>query len=148
MSNYSERKLQGKLHQAGFYTQKAPSSGHGILDPDTEEYIDQADIVAVKAVTRYVLGDQDDPESESMQIPKVLVIEDKHVEAPTCQIQDDERDQLKRIQEITGGQALFAVKWKNKHGDHQFFHIQDLQDTGKHWKITTETSGMALNDIV
>lgn len=139
VSNYSERKLQQALHQARFYTQKAPSSGHGILDPETEEYIDQADIVAIRA----------DPEISQYEgyISQVLVIEEKHVKPPTCQIEDHEKQQLERIQNITGGTALIAVKWKHQQGDHLFFHIQDLIDTGKHWKITEETSGMGLDDV-
>jgi Holliday junction resolvase len=140
VSNYSERKLQEALHQARFYTQKAPSSGHGILDPETEEYIDQADIVAIRA----------DPEISQYEghISQVLVIEDKHEKPPQVYIEDHEKQQLERIEQITGGTAYFAVKWKHQQGDHQFFHIQDLIDTGQHWKITEETSGMVLNDIV
>lgn len=139
MSNYSERKLQEALHAERFYTQKAPSSGHGILDPETEEYIDQADIVAIKA----------DPEISQYEgyISKVLVIEDKHVQPPTCTIQHHEVEQLDRIEEVTGGTALFAVNWKNKHQDHRFFTLDQLIDTGKHWKITEETSGMDIHDI-
>lgn len=138
MSNYSERKLQQALHGEGFYTQKAPSSGHGILDPETQEYIDQADIVAIRSVMHMAAG----------EIPSVLVIEDKHVEGPTCPIQDDEKQQLERIQEITAAQALFSVKWKHKQGDHQFFGIDDLVDTGMHWKITEEMNGMVLHELL
>jgi Holliday junction resolvase len=141
MSNYSERKLQQALHQAEFYTQKAPSSGHGILDPKTEEYIDQADIVAIR-------GKPVGSTTVDHGSPFVLVIEEKHVQAPTCQILDEERQMLKRIEEITGGTGLIAVKWKHQQGDHEFFHIRDLIDTGKHWKITEETSGMVLKDVI
>ena len=140
MGNYSERKLQQNLHQHRFYTQKAPSSGHGILDPETEEYIDQADLVAIR----------DDPEISQYEghTSLVLLIEEKHVKPPTCQIMAEEKKMLERIQEITGGTALFAVKWKHQQGEHQFFHIQDLIDTGKHWKITEETSGKVLDDVI
>lgn len=138
MSNYSERKLQQALHGARFYTQKAPSSGHGILDPETEEYIDQADIVAIRSVMHMAAG----------EIPKVLVIEEKHVQPPTCQILDEEKQQLERIREITAAKALFAVKWKHQQGDHQFFEVDELVDTGQHWKITDEMNGMVLNDIL
>ena len=148
MSNYSERILQESLHQARYYTQKAPSSGHGILDPETEEYIDQADIVAIKAVTRHVLpGGGGSDGSIQMRIPEVLVIEEKHVQPDTCQILDDEKQMLERIEEVTAARGLIAVKWKHQKGDHRFFSIEDLQDTGQHWKITTETSGMDLNEI-
>ena len=138
MSNYSERKLQQALHQAGFYTQKAPSSGHGILDEETEEYIDQADIVALR----------DDPELSQYEghHTQVLIIEEKHRKPPTCQILDEEKQQCERIREITGGQVLFAVSWKNYQGGHQFFSLDDLVDTGQHWKITQEMNGMVLED--
>jgi len=140
MSNYSEKKLQQALHQAGFYTQKAPSSGTGILDPETEEHIDQADIVAIRA----------DPQISQYEghISQVLLIEEKHVKPSTCPIEDQERDQLERIQQITGGTSLIAVKWKHQQGDHLFFTLDDLIDTGMHWKITEETSGMVLEDVI
>lgn len=145
MSNYSERKLQQALHQNRFYTQKAPSSGHGILDPKTEEYIDQADLVAIKARTR-VIPDGEGGILDKMQISQVLVIEEKHRKPDTCQIRDEERQQLERIEEITGADAYVAVSWKNFHGGHQFFSLDDLVDTGQHWKITQEMNGMVLDD--
>lgn len=140
MSNYSERILQEALHQARFYTQKAPSSGQGILDPETEEHIDQADIVAIR----------DDPELSqySGHTSQVLIIEDKHEKPPAVYIEDHERQQLERIRDITGGRVLIAVKWKGYQGDHQFFPLNDLIDTGQHWKITKETSGMDLDELV
>lgn len=139
MSNYSERKLQQALHQAGFYTQKAPSSGHGLLDPETEEYLDQADIVAIK----------DDPLLSQYEghTSLVLIIEDKHREPPTVYIGDQERQQLERIEAVTGGKAYIAVKWRNRHGSHDFFDLSDLIDTGQNWKITDEISGMGIHDI-
>lgn len=140
MSNSSERKLQQALHQAGFYTQKAPSSGLGVLDTETGEHIDQADVVAIRSDPK--LGQY---HGHSTQ---VLVIEDKHVTGPICTIEDHERHQLKRIRAITGGLALFAVKWKHKQGGHEFFRIDDLQDTGKHWKLIEESSGMVIDDVI
>lgn len=137
MSNYSERKLQQALHQAGYYTQKAPSSGHGILDKETEEYLDQADIVAIKA-WEFI---------EIVNASKVLIIEEKHRKPETCQIGDHEKQQIERIEEITGGTALFAVSWKNFQGGHHFFRPSDLIDTGQHWKITMEMNGMELEDV-
>jgi Holliday junction resolvase len=144
MSNYSERKLQQALHQAGFYTQKAPSSGHGILDEETEEYIDQADIVAIKRIT--ITEEDANGNVVDRSLPVVLIIEEKHRKPPTCQILDEEKHQLERIEEITGAEAYVAVSWKNYQGGHQFFRIQDLVDTGQHWKITQEMNGMVLED--
>ena len=141
MSNYSERKLQQALHQAGFYTQKAPSSGHGILDEETEEYIDQADIVALRNQKRIV-----DNWRNTITSTQVLIIEEKHRKPPTCQILDEEKQQCERIRDITGGRVLFAVSWKNYQGGHQFFSLDDLVDTGQHWKITQEMNGMVLED--
>ena len=138
MSNYSERKLQQALHQARFYTQKAPSSGHGILDPETEEYIDQADIVAIRSSMHVAAG----------EIPMVLMIEEKHRKPPTCQIRDEEKQMLERIRDITAARPLIAVSWKNFQGGHHFFELEDLVDTGKHWKITQEMNGMSLEDVL
>lgn len=147
MSDHSERTLQRELHQAGFYTQKAPSSGVGIEDPDTEERIDQADIVAIKRDSTPIPDSRPVPQQRRITTPRVLVIEDKHVALPHCHITDGEREQLARIQEVTGARAFFAVKWKYTERDHEFHHIGDLVDTGKHWKITEETSGMGLDEI-
>lgn len=143
MSNYSERKLQQALHQAGYYTQKAPSSGHGILDEETEEYLDQADIVAITAHNFQIPQEY----AGTVWVPKVLIIEEKHRKPPTCQIEDHEKQQIERIQEITGGTALFAVSWKNHQGGHHLFTPEELQDTGKHWKITMDQEGRGIEDV-
>lgn len=142
MAPGSERKLQEHLHENGFYTQKAPSSGKGIHDPQTGEAIDQADLVAIRsAPVEGITG-------TIGSVPEVLAIEEKHVAKPTCTIEDHERQQLERIEAVTGGIGVFAVQWKHSSYPHEFFRIDDLVDTGKHWKITTETNGKGLHDIV
>jgi len=139
MAESSERRLQEHLHQHRFYTQKAPSSGHGIMDPETGEYIDQADLVAIR----------DDPElgQYSGHTSLVLIIEEKHAARPSCYIEDDQRQQLERIQAITGGKALIAIQWKSSHYPHEFYRLDELQDTGKHWKITDEQESHELEDV-
>jgi len=139
MSNYSEKELQQFLHQNRFYTQKAPSSGHGVMDVETEEYIDQADIVAIR----------DDAEISQYDghTPLVLLIEEKHQADWPVYIEDQERDQLRRIQQMTGGTSLLAVQIENTQYPHTFFYLEDLVDTGQHWKIPDESSGKVLDDV-
>lgn len=139
MSDTSETRLQAALHEHGFYTQRSPSSGTGIEDPQTGDRIDQADIVAVRAVTTTIPGSQPPPnDTREKQESDVLVIEDKHEPPPQVYIDDGERQALERIEEITGGTALIAVKWKYREGGHVFYRPEHLQDTGKHWKIEHE----------
>lgn len=145
MSNYSERILQKSLHQAGFYTQKSPSSGTGILDPETEEHIDQADIVAIRAETHTYedMGGNLIDRTES----RILIIEEKHIQPDTCPITDEKREQLRRIQAVTAADPFYAVKWKNQPGGHRFYHLDELQDTGQHWKITQDQPAFGIEEI-
>lgn len=142
MSNYSEKILQRSLHDLGYYTQKAPSSGVGIADRESGEHIDQADIVAIQEFDVV----QDNWGNTASRI-QVLVIEEKHTEPDRCTIQDHEKEALERIEEITGGSAFFAVKWRSTQDDHRLFRPAELQDTGKHWKITRDQDGVTVDEI-
>lgn len=119
MTDTSERELIRALWKRGYYADRTPSSGTGVMveDSEVDGHTASPDVWALKPTN-----------ADFGATHHALFFEDKHVQKPRAYLDEEQVDGLRRVAQRAGAVAVIAVKWKNTSG-HQFTYPKALDRT-------------------